>query len=75
MASESFKDFKAGDSLTNHPNIDFLVGNSMEDLVAQLKQIQMPFKIISSHTIGSRPAVIISLSRPIKKKTKDKIGE
>jgi len=67
MASEGVKNFQPGDNLSNHSNIDYLIGSSMEDLVNQLKQIQMPLKILSSHTIGTRPAVIISLTRPIKK--------
>lgn len=59
------------ENLSGHSCIDYLEGNNMKDLVEQLKQITLPFKILSSHTIGTRPCVIISLTRPIKKTKKE----
>jgi|JI102314A2RNA_FD_contig_123_7180_length_759_multi_1_in_0_out_1_2 hypothetical protein len=67
----AIKDFSPGDNLAGNPNIDFLIGSDMQDLVNQLRQLNMPYKILSSHTIGTRPAVILSLTKPIKKIKKE----
>lgn len=62
-------------NLSNHPYLDYVVGNSEQEVLDQLKQIRLPFKIVSIYSMGSRTVAWVDCSRPIKKKTKDNKGE
>lgn len=59
------------ENLSGHSNLEYLEGSNIKDLVEQLRQITLPFKILATFTIGTRPTVILSLTRPIKKTKKE----
>lgn len=62
-----------GDNLSAHKNIEFLYGNSPEELRDQLAAIQLPFKLITIYALGGRHyAWIVPTVKVTKvKKTKD----
>lgn len=56
------------DNLSNHRNLDFVVGVDADDLKDKLSKIVLPFKIISIYPQGSRHYAWVLLSAPINKK-------
>lgn len=58
-----------GDNLSGI-NIEFLQGESADDLKSQLDQIRIPYKIFSIYAQGNRHFAWINTSIPIKKKVK-----
>lgn len=62
-----------GDNLSTYPNLDVLTASTAEELLAQLKQIRLPYKLVSIYGLGSKHFAWVSLTQPIKKiKTKGK---
>lgn len=59
------------DDLSGIKFLDFFVGNSPEELKAQIDQIRLPAKIISIYAIGSRHIAWVQSSTKIKKKLKE----
>lgn len=70
-----------GTNLSNHPNLEFLEADGPTQLLEQIRQIRLPFKIISIYSNGRRHYAWVDLTQPIKKKkvplkrTKDDIKE
>lgn len=59
------------ENLSNHPFLEFYVGDSPEDLRAQLSAIRLPFKVINIYAQGSRHYAWVSLTAPTKKRIKN----
>jgi hypothetical protein len=60
------------DNLSNHRNLDFLVGIDAADLKRQLDSIKLPFKILSIYGQGNRHYAWVILTAPIKLKSFEK---
>ena len=61
---------EVGDKLNNYGNIEFLFGDTADDLKMQLIQINIPFKIIAMYGLANKHFAWIVPSRKIKKVTK-----
>jgi hypothetical protein len=61
-----------GDSLSENSKIEFLTGNSPDELQAQLKQIKLPFRIVTIYAMGGAHIAWIIPTNPIKKVSKTK---
>lgn len=67
MANGLFENLNStGDSL------NFLTGDSPEDLLSQIKQIRMPVFIVSIYAVGSKHYAWIQTSQKLIKKKKEK---
>jgi len=64
-----------GDSLSRFGNIVFLVGESAEDLQAQLRGIKIMFNVVSIYAQGSRHYAWINPERKILKKQRKDITD
>jgi hypothetical protein len=53
-------------------NLNFLEGNSAQELLDQIKQIKLPIQIMSMYAVGSRHFVWFISTANIKKITKGK---
>lgn len=54
----------------NTSTLDFLVGDSAEDLKAQITSIRLPTKIIAIYAVGVKHIAWIQTTAKIKKKVK-----
>ncbi len=61
-----------GDSLSENSKVEFLVGNSAEELRIQLAQIKLPFRIVTIYAMGGAHIAWIIPTLPIKKVIKTK---
>jgi hypothetical protein len=61
-----------GDSLSENSKVEFLVGNSAEELRIQLAQIKLPFRIVTIYAMGGSHVAWIIPTLPIKKVIKTK---
>lgn len=53
-------------------NLEFLVGNSPQELLEMIRQIRLPLNIVSIYAIGSKHIAWFQTSARIIKKKKDK---
>jgi len=63
-----------GDNLTSYANLEYFSGNSPKEVIEQLRQIRMPYKIVAAYAQGVNHIFIVSLSNPIKKTRKKKVN-
>ena len=64
-----------GDSLSENKNIEHLSGSSPEDLKTQLRQIKLPYRIVSIYSQGGAHIAWIIPTLPIKKVSKNTVKE
>jgi hypothetical protein len=61
-----------GDSLSRFGNINFLIGDSPEDLQRMLREIRIPFQIVSMYAQGTKHLAWINSDIPVIKQQKNK---
>jgi len=57
-------------NLSTHPYIEYFQGDSAEDLKAQLRQINKPFKPLAFYSVGDKHFAWVSLSHEVIKRKK-----
>lgn len=60
------------ESLSENSRIEFLTGNSPTELQEQLKQIKLPFRIVTIYALGGSHVAWIIPTLPLKKVSKNK---
>jgi hypothetical protein len=57
-------------NISGSANIGYLSAMSEDDLLAQIRQIKLPFKILGMYSVGSKHIAWLTLTNPIKKRSK-----